>query len=247
MPGIQRRSSLNRDMEILAIIPARGGSKSIPYKNLALLADKPLIQYSIQTAKQSNLISRVIVSTDSDRIRKLCLELGAEAPFLRPGELALDETTDLPVFQHALEWLSRNENYHPEIVVHLRPTTPLRRKEKVDDAIEILIDNPDADSVRSVSSPFQNPFKMWKKTQTYLESLVDIGMHEPYNQSRQKLPLVYWQNGYVDVTRPETIIEKDSMTGDKILPYIMEEKFIVDIDHTISLKMAEMLLEHDEY
>ena len=234
-------------MEILAIIPARGGSKSIPYKNLALLNDKPLVQYSIQTAKQSNLIQRMIVSTDSEKIRNTCVELGAEAPFVRPKELALDETADLPVFHHALEWLSVNQNYHPDIVVHLRPTTPLRRKEKVDKAITMLIDNPDADSVRSVSSPFQNPYKMWKRTQSYLEPLVDLGMQEQYNQPRHKLPLVYWQNGYVDVTRPETIFEKDSMTGNKILPYIMKEKFIVDIDHTISLKMAEMLLKHDEY
>ena len=234
-------------MDTIAIIPARGGSRSIPGKNIALLAGKPLIAYSIEIAKQCRNISWVIVSTDSEQIREISLSFGAEAPFLRPAELAQDDTTDWPVFRHALEWLSLHEGYHPEIVVHLRPTTPLRRPEKVDQAIEMLIKNPEADAVRSVSPPLQNPFKMWTLAQPYLEPLMDIGVPEPYNQPRQKLPTVYWQNGYVDVTRPRTILGKKSMTGDRILPYIMEEQFVIDIDQPFSLKLAEFLLEHGEY
>ena len=196
---------------------------------------------------QSKYISRVIVSTDSEEIREISLSLGGEAPFLRPAELAQDDTLDWPVFHHALEWLSKHEGYHPEIVVHLRPTTPLRRPENVDEAVEMLIENPDADSVRSVSPPLQNPFKMWTLGQPYLKPLIDIGIPEPYNQPRQKLPTVYWQNGYVDVTRPSTILEKNSMTGDCILPFVMEEQFVVDIDKPFSLRLAEFLLEHGEY
>lgn len=234
-------------MDIIAMIPARGGSKSIPGKNIALLAGKPLIAYSIEVAKRSRRITRVIVSTDSERIREISLSFGAEVPFSRPAELAQDDTPDWPVFRHALEWLSLHEDYHPEIVVHLRPTTPLRRPEKVDQAIEMLIKNPEADAVRSVSPPLQNPFKMWTPARLYLKPLLDIGVPEPYNQPRQKLPTVYWQNGYVDVTRPRTIRGKKSMTADRILPYIMEEQFVVDIDQPFSLKLAEFLLEHGEY
>jgi len=234
-------------MDIIAIIPARGGSRSIPGKNVASLAGKPLIAHSIEVAKRSRRISRVIVSTDCEQIREISLSFDAEVPFSRPAELAQDDTPDWPVFRHALEWLVRHEDYHPEIVVHLRPTTPLRRPEKVDEAIEMLIENLEADAVRSVSPPLQNPFKMWTLPQLYLKPLVDIGVAEPYNQPRQRLPTVYWQNGYVDVTRARTILGKKSMTGDRILPYVMEEQFVVDIDQPFSLKLAEFLLEHDEY
>ena len=233
--------------QVLALIPARGGSKSIPLKNIALLDGRPLIAHSIDVARKCRRISRVIVSTDSDQIRQVSLSCGAEAPFLRPADIAEDDTTDLPVFVHALQWLSEHESYYPDIVVHVRPTTPLRTPERVDAAIEALIEHPEADSVRAVSPPLQNPFKMWTLGDTYLEPLVDIGVPEPYNQPRQKLPTVYWQTGYIDVVRTSTLLEKESMTGDRILPYIMDEQFVVDIDQPFSLRLAEFLMEHGEY
>jgi len=233
--------------QVLALIPARGGSKSIPMKNIAPLAGKPLIAYSIEVAQQCRRISRVIVSTDSEQIREVSRSYGAEAPFLRPADLARDETPDLPVFHHALRWLSEHEGYHPEIVVHVRPTTPLRRLEHIDEAIQLLIENPDADSVRGVSPPLQNPFKMWTLGQPYMKPLIDIGIKEPFNQPRQKLPTVYWQTGYIDVIRPSTLLEKNSMTGDRILPYIVDNQFVMDIDQPFSLQLAEFLMEHGEY
>jgi len=233
--------------EVLALIPARGGSKSIPMKNIALLAGKPLISYSIEVAQQCRRISRVIVSTDSEQIRQVSLSCGAEVPFMRPAEFAEDDTTDLPVFTHALKWLSEHEAYRPDIVVHVRPTTPLRTPERVDAAIAALIADPEADSVRAVSPPLQNPFKMWTLGDTYLDPLIDIGIPEPYNQPRQSLPTVYWQTGYIDVVRTSTLLAKESMTGDRILPYIVDEQFVVDIDQPFSLRLAEFLLEHGEY
>ncbi|MFC1499363.1 cytidylyltransferase domain-containing protein [Verrucomicrobiota bacterium] len=234
-------------MNILALIPARGGSRSIPMKNIVDMGGKPLIAYSIEVALKSELISRVVVSTDSQKIADISRESGAEVPFMRPEELAGDTTTDLPVFQHALKWLNENEDYVPGIVVQLRPTTPLRRVKEVDEAVQLLIDDPDADSVRCVSNPVENPFKMWTIENTYLKPLLDAGIQEPYNQPRQKLPEVYWQNGYADVIRHKTIAEKNSMTGDKILPYILGQRFVVDIDHPFSLKIAELLLQNDLY
>jgi len=238
---------MTSEPHVLALIPARGGSKSIPMKNIAPLAGRPLIAHSIEVARKCRRISRVIVSTDSEQIRQVSLSCGAEVPFLRPAEIAEDDTTDLPVFVHALRWLSDHEAYHPDIVVHIRPTTPLRTPERVDAAIEALIENPEADSVRAVSPPLQNPFKMWTLGDTYLEPLVDIGIPEPYNQPRQRLPTVYWQTGYIDVVRTSSLLEKESMTGDRILPYIMDEQFVVDIDQPFSLRLAEFLMEHGEY
>ena len=238
---------MTSEPHVLALIPARGGSKSIPMKNIAPLAGRPLIAHSIEVARKCRRISRVIVSTDSEQIRQVSLSCGAEVPFLRPAEIAEDDTTDLPVFVHALRWLSDHEAYHPDIVVHVRPTTPLRTPERVDAAIEALIENPEADSVRAVSPPLQNPFKMWTLGDTYLEPLVDIGIPEPYNQPRQRLPTVYWQTGYIDVVRTSSLLEKESMTGDRILPYIMDEQFVVDIDQPFSLKLAEFMIEHDRF
>ena len=118
--------------EILAIIPARGGSKGIPRKNIRDFAGYPLIAWSIAAAKQSELVTRVIVSTDDEEIASVARECGAETPFLRPPEFAQDNTTDLPVFEHALQWLEEHENYQPEIVIQLRPTSPVRPRGMVD-------------------------------------------------------------------------------------------------------------------
>jgi N-acylneuraminate cytidylyltransferase len=148
-------------MEILALIPARGGSKSIPHKNIKLLAGHPLIAYSIAAAQQSRLVSRTIVSTDDDEIACTAQSYGAEAPFLRPEEYARDDSTDLPVFTHALHWLKEKEGYQPDLVVQLRPTSPLRPPDCIDQAVQVLLDHPDADAVRGVIPSAQNPYKMW--------------------------------------------------------------------------------------
>src|SRR5688572_22172629 len=134
--------------EVLALIPARGGSKGIPRKNIRLFAGYPLIAWSIAAAKRSELVTRVIVSTDDEEIAAVAREYGAETPFLRPAEFAQDNSTDLPVFEHALQWLEANENYRPEILIQLRPTSPVRPKDCVDSAVNILLEHTDADCVR---------------------------------------------------------------------------------------------------
>ncbi|MCX6035433.1 MAG: acylneuraminate cytidylyltransferase family protein [Chloroflexi bacterium] len=147
--------------EVLAIIPARSGSKGIPRKNIRPFAGYPLIAYSIAAALQAETVTRMIVTTDDEEIAEVARQYGGEAPFLRPAELAGDRTLDLPVFQHALVWLAEHENYHPEAIVHLRPTTPLRSPDLVDRAVRVLLDHPEADSVRGLTPAHQNPFKMW--------------------------------------------------------------------------------------
>lgn len=228
--------------EIVALIPARGGSKSIPRKNLMMIAGKPLIAYSIEHALQSRHVTRTIVSTDDPEIADVARGLGAEVPFLRPSELAQDLSPDIDVFRHALTWLCNRQGYQCELVVHLRPTGPVRRVELVDRAIETMLNRPEADSLRSVSWSIQTPYKMWRIAGDYLEPLLEVpGVVEPYCAPRQSLPAVYWQNGYVDIVRPRVVLEDAMMCGHKILPFVIEEP-ILEIDYPDSIPDVEAAL-----
>jgi YrbI family 3-deoxy-D-manno-octulosonate 8-phosphate phosphatase len=219
--------------EILVLIPARGGSKGIPRKNIRLFAGYPLVAWSLAAAKQASCVTRIVVSTDDPEIAAVAREHGAEAPFLRPSELAEDNTTDLPVFEHALQWLEENENYQPNIIVQLRPTSPIRPKDCVDSAVKILMDHADADCVRGVVPAGQNPHKMWRfagEGQPMKPLLQVEGIDEPYNAPRQLLPSVYWQTGHIDAIRVSTIKQKKSLTGDIVYPLIIDPRYTVDID-----------------
>jgi len=228
--------------EILALIPARGGSKSIPRKNILPLAGKPLIAYSIEQARAARHITRVVVSTDDEEIGRVAREHGAEVPFMRPAEFAQDLSPDIDVFRHTLTWLRDHERYVPELVVHLRPTGPVRRVELIDEAIERMLAHSEADSLRSISSPIQTPYKMWRIEDGYLRPLVTVGgMVESYCMPRQMLPPVYWQNGYVDVVRARTVLEQGLMCGHTILPFVTNEPML-EIDYPESLPVVEEAL-----
>ena len=233
--------------EVLALIPARGGSKSIPRKNVIDFAGHPLIAYSIAAGRASELVTRVMVSTDDQEIADISRQYGADVPFMRPAAHAQDQTPDLPVFVHALEWLAENEGYKPDIVVQLRPTSPFRRLWHIDQSVARLIERPDADSVRTIIVPFQNPFKMWTVgADGIMQPLMQTEYKEPYNMPRQALPDVYWQTGYVDAVWADTILTKQSMTGDRILPLIIDDGDWVDIDSPADWKRAERLLTSGE-
>lgn len=219
--------------ETLALIPARGGSKGIPRKNIRNFAGYPLIAWSIAAAKQSAAVTRVIVSTDDEEIAAVARELGAETPFLRPAELAQDNSTDLPLFEHALKWLAENENYKPDILIQLRPTSPVRPRGLIDEALKILFDHKDADCVRGVVPAGQNPHKMWRfedASQPMKPLLTVDGIAEPYNAPRQILPPVYWQTGHIDAIRSSVIRSKHSLTGDIVYPLVIDPRYAVDID-----------------
>jgi CMP-N-acetylneuraminic acid synthetase len=233
--------------KVLALIPARGGSKSIPRKNILPFAGFPLIAYSIAAAMTAETVRRVIVSTDDVEIAEIARRYGAEVPFLRPAEIAEDHTPDLPVFQHALQWLDEHEGYNPDIVVQLRPTSPLRRTWHIDHAVFRLLEHPEADSVRTVCIPFQNPYKMWRiHSDGFLLPLLETEFPEPYNMPRQLLPDVYWQTGYVDAAWADTILNRNSMTGDHILPLIISPEEWVDIDSIDDWRRAERMLQSGE-
>ncbi|MBI4369977.1 MAG: acylneuraminate cytidylyltransferase family protein [Elusimicrobia bacterium] len=235
----------NQPFELLGIIPARGGSKSIPLKNIRLLAGKPLIAHTIEAAKASSLLTRVIVSTDHPEIARVSKEWGGEVPFMRPDELAGDFIEDWPVFDHALRWLQDQEGYSPEAVLRLPPTSPLRRSHHIDEAIRLLQSHPEADSVRSVCEAPKHPLKMWRIDRGRLEPFVDpkhSGIQEAYNKPRQKLPAAYIQNGAVEVIRASTVLKKKSMSGDIILAYEMKPEESVNIDSLMDFEWAEFLV-----
>lgn len=231
-------------MEVLAIIPARGGSKSIPRKNIKPLAGYPLIAYSIAAALQARCVTRTIVSTDDEEIAAVARQFGAETPFLRPTELAQDQTTDLPVFQHVLAWLAQNEAYHPEVLVQLRPTSPIRPPDCVDQAVKILVEHPDADSVRGVVPSGQNPFKMWRIDEAgKMVPLLSVpGIEEPYNAPRQVLPATYWQTGHIDAFWAKTVYEQKSLSGKVIYPLILDPRYTIDIDTLRDWQRAEYII-----
>jgi YrbI family 3-deoxy-D-manno-octulosonate 8-phosphate phosphatase len=232
-----------KKLEVLAIVPARAGSKSIPKKNVRFFAGHPLLAYSIAAGLQAKRVSRVMVSTDDKEFSDIARSYGAEVPFLRPAELAADDVTDLPVFEHALHWLIENEDYRPDLVVQLRPTSPIRPRDCVDRALEILINNPQADSVRGVVPSGQNPYKMWRFSDDgSLEPLLQDAGSESYNMPRQELPATYWQTGHIDAIRTETILEKKSMSGEVILPLLLDARYTVDIDTLEDWRRAEYTL-----
>lgn len=222
--------------KILALIPARGGSKSIPRKNLLPLLDKPLIAWSIDHALYSKHINRVIVSTDDEEIRDIAIKYGAEAPFIRPAEISQDLSTDLECFTHALNWLDHAEDYHPSLVVHLRPTGPARVISKIDNAISLFLENMDCDSLRSVSLADQTPYKMWLHRGSRLSPVMNTDQ-DLSSTPRQQLEKVYWQNGYVDIVKSQTILKLQSMTGKNVLPFIINN--IKDIDYFHDIPIVE--------
>jgi N-acylneuraminate cytidylyltransferase len=232
------------NVKVLAIGPARGGSKGIPRKNLQPIRGKPLLAYSIEHALAARSVQRVIVSSEDAEILEVARQWGAETPFVRPQELAEDHVLDQPVFEHALRHLRETEGYEPDLVVHLRPTTPFRRPEWIDEAVEKLAASPDADSLRSVSQPAQHPYRVFRiDADGYLDPILKHEHPIPFLLRRQELPPMYYYNCVIDVTRPATVFEQQSMTGAKMLPYIMKPEESLDIDTLRDLAVARFLLE----
>tara|TARA_B100001057_G_scaffold270816_1_gene270969 strand:- start:2837 stop:3565 length:729 start_codon:yes stop_codon:yes gene_type:complete len=226
---------------ILAIIPARSQSKGVPNKNILPLNDIPLIAYSIIAAKKSKHIGRIIVSTDSEEYAQISREYGAEVPFLRPEELAQDNSSDIEFLHHLLNWLDENEKTMPDYLVHLRPTSPLRNPMIIDDAIEKFI-NSDYTALRSCHEMTQSSYKTFEIEKSLLKCICETNSYdiEKTNKSRQLYTPTYDANGYVDIIRPELILSKNIMHGDKVLGYITDQ--IYEIDNINDLDFLEYII-----
>ncbi|HEY3063348.1 MAG TPA: acylneuraminate cytidylyltransferase family protein [Chloroflexota bacterium] len=231
-------------MNVLAVVPARGGSKGIPRKNLQLLGGKPLVAHAIKAGLNAASVTRVVCSTEDEEIAWVARDAGAEVPFLRPVELAQDRSEDWPVFVHALNWLDEHEGWRPELIVNLRPTSPLRTSQHVDDAIRLLRET-GADSVKAVCLARQHPHKMWlRQPDGCIEPFLKTPMRLARGPDvpRAELEDVYWQNGVVDVTRREVIFEQRVMIGRRVAALVTELADSIDIDTPLDLAMAELLL-----
>jgi len=229
-------------VKILAFIPARAGSKRVENKNLRPLSGKPLIAYTIEAAKRSHSIHRIVVSTDSEEIATVARQYNAEAPFLRPREISQNDSTEMQFFGHALDWFLKNENYEPDLIVLLYPTSPFRKAESIDRAIEEMLKHPEADSLRSVRLCSEHPYKMWVTEEGYLAPFVKGKDPNIHTFSYQLLPTVYIQNASIYITKPSTIRNKKSPTGDLIIPFIMDEMESVDINTPLDFKIAEIMI-----
>ncbi|TCL69965.1 N-acylneuraminate cytidylyltransferase/CMP-N,N'-diacetyllegionaminic acid synthase [Hydrogenispora ethanolica] len=223
---------MNSSTTLLAIIPARSGSKRIPGKNIRLLAGKPLIVYSIECALRSPSVARVIVSTDSPEIRELSQKAGADAPFLRPKELAGDETPTVEVVRHTLNYLQAAEGIHYDYFVLLQPTSPLRTAIDLETAFQLLR-TASADSVVSVN---RNPI--------FSSHLVteENGFINPARGFYSHEAALFRLNGAIYISRTQTVLESGQLLGEKIISYRMPDLRSVDIDTEDDLRLAELLL-----
>lgn len=208
-------------MKVAAIVPARGGSKGVPMKNIRPLAGYPLIAYAVLAGKLAGNIDRVIVSTDSQDIAATAASYGAEVPFLRPTELAGDKSTDLEFFQHAIRWFQEQEGGAPDYWVHLRPTTPLRDATLVEAAISQICASPEATSLRSVHEMAESPHKVFQMEGLFLAGFFpDDPRPEYYNLPRQSFPKAYYPNGYVDIIKTSHVLTTGTLHGPRILGFV---------------------------
>jgi CMP-N-acetylneuraminic acid synthetase len=220
-------------VKVLGVITARGGSKGIPGKNLKLLGGRPLIAYTIDAARQSGVLDRLVLSTDDPAIAEAARGLGCEVPFLRPPELARDDTPHLPVMQHAVEWLAANDNYRPDFVMILQPTSPLRRAEHVRGAVS-LAQTSGADSVVGVSAvpAHYHPLRTLRVDADGTATLFVTG--EPVrrrDKRRQDLPPVWAMNGAMYLFRTDTLFDREpSLFGARSVAYVMRHPSGLSID-----------------
>jgi CMP-N,N'-diacetyllegionaminic acid synthase len=230
---------MRKKIKILAIIPCRSGSKGIKNKNIVNIFGKPLIYYTIFFARKCKFIDKVVVSTDSKKYQKISKKYGLEVNFLRPKKISKDDSLDISFFKHAINYLKKKENYKPNYVIHLRPTSPLRKIKDLKKMLSIFIKDKKADSIRSISYMKKNPYKCWEmNSKNVLKPIIknNTTFKEPYNAPRQSLSNFYYQNGVYDILRTR-ILKKNLISGKKILGFFTKEN--VDIDNYNDLKNVE--------
>lgn len=229
-------------MEILALIPARGGSKGIPHKNTVDLCGKPLLQYTIEAAKESKLVTRTIVSTDDESIANIAMKIGVEV-MRRPIELSGDMTPMKDVIDYVISQLDQEE-YKPDVLVLLQPTSPLRTAKHIDEALLSMLDDSNADAVVSVIElpHLHSPLKIMKtNSKGYLEFYLQGG--EQYTL-RQTLPKFYARNGAaIYAVKVESYKQTKSLYGTNCLPYVMSQNESIDIDDIGDIEIAKYYLE----
>jgi len=229
------------DPKILAVVPARGGSKGVPRKNIRLMAGKPLIAYTLEAALAvRHRLHRLIVSTDDAEVAEIARRCGAEVPFVRPTELAGDKVPMIPVLQHAVLAIEAMDDVHLDWVLLLQPTAPFRTAEDIEAALALAARG-GCDSVISVVQVFAVHPILMKRIEN--DRLLPFYLEEEEGTRRQDYqPPAYMRNGAIYLTRRDVLMERNSIWGGVIRPYIMPEKRSVSIDSELDLKLAELVL-----
>ena len=234
------------DPFVLGLITARGGSKSIPGKNVIPVGGKPLISWTIEVALQSQGISRVIVSTDDDEIAQVSEQWGAEVPFMRPPELAQDDSSHISVALHALSWLESHDGSPPDYLMLLQPTSPLRTVDDIESAIRLARDR-EADGVVGVCETHQHPHLIKRiAPDGTLEDFVD-GSSRPGSSAarRQVLPPAYFVNGAIYLTRTQVLFDQQTFQPTRTLAYVMPQRRSLQIDDPWDLHLVRLILDSD--
>ena len=226
------------EKKILAIVPARGGSKGLPQKNIRVLRDKPLIAWSIEAGKQSRYIDSVTVSTDSQEIADIAKQWGGKVPFIRPAELATDNAKGIDAILHAIQWHRDNDELF-DLVLVLQPTSPLRTTDDIDKAIELLFEKK-AGAIVSACPVNHHPW--WCNTLPENGSMKGFLRPEILNTNRQELPPFYRLNGAIYIADIDLLEKTHSFMTDETFAYIMPIETSIDIDSAFDFKLAELLL-----
>jgi CMP-N,N'-diacetyllegionaminic acid synthase len=228
-------------MEILGIIPARGGSKGVPFKNIKKLNGIPLIGHTINSALKSKKINRLIVSTDNIKIKNTALKLGAEVPFLRPKVYATSKSQNTDVIRHTISFLKKTENYEPDIIIYLQPTTPFRTTKQIDKSINSLIKSK-ATCVVGVSKIKTHPYRVfWPKNEFLKPARSDfLNFYQ-----RQMFPVCYYPTGSIYTFWKNTFEKHGNIYGPKIKPLILKsDELNIDIDSFTDFFICEMLMKN---
>lgn len=234
--------------KVLGLIPARGGSKGVINKNIREINNKPLIAYTIESALAATSLDRVIVSTDNKHIADVALQYGAEVPFMRPSELAQDNSGDREVILHAIEWLKINESDKFDLIAYLRPTTPLRTAALIDLAVAEIKSDKSCTGLRSLSAVngIDHPYWMYRNEQGYLRSFVPGIKINDYYQ-RQLLPSCYQLNGLIDIAKVEIVKVNNSIYGKNIRSFITARDMCLDIDDEHDLLFFNFILNQRKF
>lgn len=231
---------------VFAVIPARSGSKAIKNKNIVDINGHPLIAHSIVVALKSRIIERVIVSTDSKLYANIARKYGAEVPFLRPSNLSTDNSTDLDFFVHLIQSFIDKEEILPEFFVHLRPTTPLREVDKLDEAVSLFKNKKLYSSLRSCHRMEESCYKNFEiKRKTLVSAFSLFNNLDNFNSPRQNYPITYRCNGYIDIIRTKNIIKKNLLHGNKVFPFVTPK--VNEVDNHDDLMYLKYLYLSDNY
>jgi len=231
-------------IRVLAVIPARGGSKGVPRKNIKKLNGVELIGYTIKAAIESDYLIDTVVSTDDPEIAEISKSFGAQVPFIRPKELASDDSQSAPVIEHALDFMEKSKKIKYDAILMLQPTSPLRTSQHIKESLD-LFTSQECDSVVSIVSVGGNhPFRMKRLINNQLVNYIDQGFWDM--SPRQSLPEVYIRNGAIYLISRDAFKRSNQLIGENCLGYVMNDSESTNIDTPIDLKIAELLLKEKE-